>query len=258
MRLFIIVLAAWIVSPATTKAQTLSCPKSETLEAETIIASGIGAGAACMADCEGNLKNEIDFKIKSAAITCENSVVMDPATNKVSGIRRCTPAYSYTDTRTSLTESDNEVPNENSYFCRCSKTIQITRACAEVPDTTIPGTSGSATSELICKPKMRSKEFPFLGGTMSMAGATFADIAAKPEDLHTQEYCWTTPIVPPVFNLLLGDRLSDGWEVGGGHIRDVRYNDRGGILPIAEQEWYGLCIKTPIGNCWFGMVEVNH
>ncbi len=93
---------------------------------------------------------------------------------------------------------------------------------------------------------------------MSMTGATFADIAAKPEDLHTQEYCWTTPIVPPVFNLLFGDRLPDGWEIGGGQIRDVRDNDRGGILPIAEQEWYGLCIKTPIGNCWFGMVEVNH
>jgi hypothetical protein len=234
------------------------CPKSETLAAETVTASGIGTGAACMADCKANLQNEIDFKIKSAAITCANSVVVDPVTNKVRGINPCTPSYSYTDAWNNPSQSDASIPTENSFVCTCSKTIQITRACAEVPDAATPGTPDPALLGLTCKPKGSSKEFPFLGGTMSMTGATYEEIVAKPGDLHTQNYCWTTPIVPPVFNLLLGDRLPAGWEVGGGHIRDVRYNDRGGILPIAEQAWFGLCIKTPIGNCWFGMVEVNH
>jgi hypothetical protein len=235
-------------------AESLSCPTSETLE-KTISAVGIGWGSECVEDCKANLQTAIDSEIKAAEVVCKNSAVVDPITSRVTKIIPCAPTYAYLDSWSNPNQSDNEIPHENSYVCRCSKTIEITRACIEVPE---PPKPAVPTYDILCKPKKSTKDIKFLGGTLSMSGATMQEVVARPDEIHSQEYCWSTPIVPPVFNWILGDRLPDGWEVGGGTLRDVRYNDRGGILPIAEQQWFGLCIKTPIGDCWFGMVELDN
>lgn len=226
--------------------ETLSCPDRITT-VKTITGYGIGGPSSCMAECEKDLEEKQAEVLRDLDFSCDSQKTYDSITGKLEKETLCFASKNI--------EQDSAVPAFSIYpnpkgepflNCSCIKQIRISKSCNPVPEEKLD------LSKLLCKPV--SKEIKFLGGWLSQSGSTAVEIAQAPDQPHSRTYCWATDIVPPGLNLLFGDRLPAGWRVGGGAWDTVYHNPAGG-LPIRESGIVGICIQTPIGNCWLGLAQ---